>query len=485
MQEALLPKISKREPIVIHGNRKGFFDRKKKSELHLLFIIFIDVLLLNAILLGSMLLQLEPRLLFGQYQEELLLFLFIANSIGILVAAFSNIYGLLEGVKLSLKIKNLFWGSLIFFGSISLIYDQFFYDIFGIHFLIPAMICFTGLSFLAHMFMRYYNRDKTSFLSYAVVGGRPSNLRYLERVLASTYGENTFCLGQFSDKDIPGVARLGGFSDVLHKIKNNLQVNKLLYYDSPLSTKEVQYLEHLCRTHFIDFEVVPKGIAYFEKGTQVEQIAHLPILRRRREPLHLLQNRIFKRAFDIVFSLLVILFVFSWLYPLIAVLIKLSSKGPVLFSQKRTGYWNKPFLCLKFRTMKVNNNSHKKQAVKNDPRITKIGAILRKTNLDEFPQFINVLKGDMSVVGPRPHMLKHTKDYSALLDKYMIRHEVKPGITGWAQVNGWRGPTDQLYKMVKRVEYDVNYIENWSFWFDCKCIFLTVFNMVKGEENAF
>ena len=125
------------------------------------------------------------------------------------------------------------------------------------------------------------------------------------------------------------------------------------------------------------------------------------------------------------------------------------------------------------------------QATKNDSRITKIGDFLRRTNIDEFPQFFNVLLGDMSVVGPRPHMLKHTEEYSKLIDQFMIRHQVKPGITGWAQVSGWRGPTEQLYQMAKRVEYDVNYIENWSFWFDCKCIFLTVLNMFKGEENAF
>jgi putative colanic acid biosynthesis UDP-glucose lipid carrier transferase len=135
--------------------------------------------------------------------------------------------------------------------------------------------------------------------------------------------------------------------------------------------------------------------------------------------------------------------------------------------------------------MTVNGDSDKKQAVKNDSRITKVGAFLRKTSLDELPQFLNVFMGDMSVVGPRPHMLKHTEEYAGLIDTFMFRHAVKPGITGWAQVNGWRGPTPEVYQMEKRVEFDVDYIESWNLWLDVKCIFYTVFNIVKGEKNAF
>ena len=141
--------------------------------------------------------------------------------------------------------------------------------------------------------------------------------------------------------------------------------------------------------------------------------------------------------------------------------------------------------CLKFRTMRVNNESDKLQATKGDPRITRIGEFLRKTSLDELPQFINVFKGEMSVVGPRPHMLKHTKDYSAIIDKYMVRHFIKPGLTGWAQVNGYRGETKELWQMEKRVEYDVWYIENWNFMLDMKIIFLTLIGIFKGDKNAF
>ena len=168
-----------------------------------------------------------------------------------------------------------------------------------------------------------------------------------------------------------------------------------------------------------------------------------------------------------------------------AIAIKISSPGPVYFRQKRTGYHGKEFQCLKFRTMKVNATADSAQATKDDPRKTRLGEFLRRTSLDELPQFINVLRGEMSVVGPRPHMLKHTEDYSKLVDRYMLRHIVKPGITGWAQVNGYRGITDELWKMEKRVEYDVWYVENWSFLLDLKIVVRTVMNAVHGESNAF
>ncbi|MDE5684305.1 MAG: sugar transferase, partial [Muribaculaceae bacterium] len=157
----------------------------------------------------------------------------------------------------------------------------------------------------------------------------------------------------------------------------------------------------------------------------------------------------------------------------------------VYFRQERTGYLGRSFECLKFRTMKVNSTSDVCQATKNDPRKTRFGEFLRRTSIDELPQFINVWRGEMSIVGPRPHMLMHTEQYTELIDRYMLRHAVKPGITGWAQVNGYRGPTDELWKMERRVEYDVWYIENWSLLLDMKIIVRTVINAFRSDENAF
>jgi undecaprenyl-phosphate galactose phosphotransferase/putative colanic acid biosynthesis UDP-glucose lipid carrier transferase len=204
----------------------------------------------------------------------------------------------------------------------------------------------------------------------------------------------------------------------------------------------------------------------------------------RKEPLEIPENRLVKKIFDISFSLFVICFVCSWLFPILITLIKLTSKGPVFFKQLRSGEDNKSFLCYKFRTMQVNNLSDEIQATVNDPRITRIGAFMRKNNLDELPQFFNVLMGHMSVVGPRPHMLRHTSQYSELIHNYLVRHFTKPGITGWSQINGYRGETKDLYKMKKRVEYDIWYIENWSFLLDLKIVLRTVGKMLYGDDKA-
>lgn len=210
-----------------------------------------------------------------------------------------------------------------------------------------------------------------------------------------------------------------------------------------------------------------------------------PIISLRNEPLEDVRHRFTKRIFDIVFSSMVILFVFSWLFPILAVMIKLSSKGPVFFKQLRSGRNDRPFMCYKFRTMTINSESDSKQATKNDSRITKIGSFLRRTSMDELPQFFNVLIGDMSVVGPRPHMLMHTAQYKALVNQFMVRHFLKPGITGWAQVNGFRGETRHQKDMEDRVKCDIYYLENWTSMFDMKIILKTVANIAEGEKNAF
>ena len=192
------------------------------------------------------------------------------------------------------------------------------------------------------------------------------------------------------------------------------------------------------------------------------------------------------RLFDILFSLIVIFFIMSWLLPLLALIIKATSKGPVFFSQLRSGKAGKEFNCLKFRSMTVNAASDTLQATKNDARITPIGKFIRKTSLDEFPQFFNVLLNHMSVVGPRPHMLKHTQEYQELVEKFMVRHFAKPGITGWAQVSGFRGETKKVQDMANRAAADIWYIENWNIFLDVKIIFLTVWRVFfRRDRNAF
>jgi len=237
--------------------------------------------------------------------------------------------------------------------------------------------------------------------------------------------------------------------------------------------------------NLIRFKLVPEHYEYLQGALFEQSISNIQALSIRVEPLEDLVTRASKRLFDILFSSIIIVFVLSWLYPLLAFLIKLSSNGPVLFTQLRSGRDNKPFTCYKFRSMFVNGEQNSLQATKDDPRVTKIGAFLRKTSLDEFPQFFNVLLGHMSIVGPRPHMLSHTEQYSNLIDQFMVRHFIKPGITGWAQINGLRGETKTVNDMHERVKADVWYMENWSFPLDLKIIFMTAFNVLHGEKNAY
>lgn len=266
-------------------------------------------------------------------------------------------------------------------------------------------------------------------------------------------------------------------------VKENL-VDEMYCTLSGDSNDLMERLMNIAESNAVDFYYVPQVGSRVIRRFELNYVGSIPALSSRANPLSHNVNKFIKRLFDFIFSTIFLIFSPLIFLP-VAIAIKLSSPGPVFFKQKRTGYRGRDFMCYKFRTMKVNKDSDKLQATENDPRKTKLGDFLRKTSIDELPQFINVWKGEMSIVGPRPHMIKHTVDYSELIDKYMLRHIIKPGITGWAQVNGFRGGTKELWQMQKRVEYDVWYAENWNLLLDVKIIFKTVINAIKGEENAF
>jgi putative colanic acid biosynthesis UDP-glucose lipid carrier transferase len=258
-----------------------------------------------------------------------------------------------------------------------------------------------------------------------------------------------------------------------------------IYFALPLTRKEL--LEDMLKfadDNFIYFRIAPDFGKVLERTCNVVLMNTIPVLTARKEPLRVSFNAALKRAFDILFSLLVIVFIFPFVLPPIALAIRLDSGGPIVFKQLRPGKKNKLFECYKFRTMTVNNTTEV-QATRDDARITQVGRFLRKTNLDELPQFFNVLLGSMSVVGPRPNMISQLEQYSKTIRQYKLRHFITPGITGYAQVNGFRGETRQQELMEKRVEYDVLYLENWSLSLDIKIIWLTIWNMVKGDRNAF
>jgi putative colanic acid biosynthesis UDP-glucose lipid carrier transferase len=258
-----------------------------------------------------------------------------------------------------------------------------------------------------------------------------------------------------------------------------------IYFALPLTEKTIfADISKFADDNCIYLRIAPDFSGVVKENYDVLMYDSMPVLTTRKEPLGVSLNAGLKRIFDILFSLTVILTVFPFIVPIIALAIKLDSKGPIIFKQLRPGKKNKLFECYKFRTMTV-NNSTELQAKMNDPRITRVGKFLRKTNLDELPQFVNVLLGNMSVVGPRPNMVSQLEEYSRTIDRYKVRHFVTPGITGYAQVNGFRGETREPGLMEKRVEYDVMYLENWSLSLDIKIIFLTIWNMVRGEKRAY
>ena len=251
-----------------------------------------------------------------------------------------------------------------------------------------------------------------------------------------------------------------------------------------LRDNDIEKLIDFSDNNYITLKLIADSKSTLYRNLAVEYYGYIPIIALRKTPLEKQVNIKLKRTFDIAFSLFVILFILSWLTPLLGLLIKIESSGPIFFKQNRPGLMEKEFFCFKFRSMMINKTTER-EATRNDPRVTKIGKFIRKTSIDEMPQFFNVLLGDMSVVGPRPHLWAQNKLYGTKIKKYMIRHHVKPGVTGLAQVRGFRGEIETDEDMVNRIKFDVYYIENWSLWIDIKIIFLTVINIFKGEEKAY
>jgi putative colanic acid biosynthesis UDP-glucose lipid carrier transferase len=301
-------------------------------------------------------------------------------------------------------------------------------------------------------------------------------------------GLNTELVGFIEDEDniheLSNYPIIANINDTI-KIAKELSVHEIFSTITPEQNHYIYRLMNEAEDTCLRFKVVPNLSVFLSKPVVVDYIRDLPILALRSNPLEDVANRVKKRILDIVISSLVIVFILSWLIPLLSILIYLESKGPIFFTQLRTGKNLAPFVCLKFRSMRLNKEADVKQATKYDNRITKIGAFLRKTSLDEFPQFINVFRGDMSLVGPRPHMIKHTNDFSKVVDHYMLRQFLKPGITGWAQINGYRGEIANPDQIKDRVSSDLWYLEHWTVWLDLRIIFLTVFKVFKGDKNAY
>ena len=344
--------------------------------------------------------------------------------------------------------------------------------------------------FVERTAVQRYRRHGHNQRRVVFVGSNPSMLTIYEYLVgdpAIGYHINGYYANEPMENCPEGLHYKGTLDDVTQIMENSLEPGRVeeLYCGLPMSELAfIRKLMRYCNNNTIHFYYVPAFTAVFGHTFQQELVGETAVFTNYDEPLMLAGNKFVKRTFDIVVSSCVLLCLLPFI-PLIALAIYIQSPGPIFFKQARTGINGRNFYCYKFRSMHVNKDADLVQATKNDPRKFAFGNFMRKTNIDELPQFFNVLKGDMSIVGPRPHMLHHTEVYRELIDKYMVRHFVKPGITGWAQVTGFRGETKELWQMEGRVQRDIWYIEHWSFWLDLLIIWKTAKQVIVPDKHAY
>lgn len=328
------------------------------------------------------------------------------------------------------------------------------------------------------------------FDNLLIVGATPAAMEFYETI-NKYYYYGYKCIGFVDNqqKKMNGCPYFGNTQSLATILKSQ-KVDEVIIALPNHENAQIQDCIEVCDYLKVKARILPDMQQYSTSAIQVNNIGQLSVMNIRALPLDKLENKILKQSFDILFAVLFFILIGSWLMPLIALAIKLSSKGPVIFKQERWGLNNEKIICYKFRTMvaeseDIGPNGEFNQATKNDPRITRFGNFLRKSNLDELPQFWNVLLGNMSTVGPRPHPTPLNIQVMHTVDNYMLRHIVKPGITGWAQVNGCRGETREPGSMQRRVNFDLYYIHRWTFWLDCQIILQTIINIFRGDQNAY
>jgi putative colanic acid biosynthesis UDP-glucose lipid carrier transferase len=349
-----------------------------------------------------------------------------------------------------------------------------------IKYILVSFFCIAIFKYLMFFLLKRYRSIFKGNIRKTIILGKTPQSESLEKFLIDTpaYGFINKKIICFKDRPKLNI-------EAIFDYISNEEIDEIFCSISELNNEDLLAVVNYADNNLKVVKFIPDRSKVLSKKLQHDYYGIIPILTFRTIPLDDPFSALLKRVFDIVFSLAVIVLILSWLTPLIALVIKVESKGSVFFTQSRNGYNFKSFNCFKFRSMVVNPKADLEQVTRGDARITIFGQLLRKTSLDEMPQFFNVLKGDMSVVGPRPHMLSHTDMYAKKIDKFMVRHFVKPGITGLAQVSGFRGEVETDKDIIGRVQHDIFYIENWSFFLDLKIIFQTLYNTIRGEEKAY
>jgi len=332
-------------------------------------------------------------------------------------------------------------------------------------------------------FARAKYREEGGNAVNVIVIGRDRNLKKIRKVFDEPDLGYRY-LGYFDNSHSKSPTYQGKIEECFRYLKEH-DIHQIFCIASRLSQAQLFNLMAFADNNLIKLKIVPDNKEIFTRAMTIELYDNVPVLNLRELPLETQYAKVAKRCFDIFFSILVIVGVLSWLSPLIYILQRFNSNEPLFFKQKRHGVNRKVFWCYKFRSMTTTADANTKMMTKNDKRVTKLGRILRRTSIDELPQFYNVLLGDMSVVGPRPHMELHTEKYQTSVDKYLVRHFVKPGITGLAQIKGYRGEIVAQSDIVNRTRLDIFYVEKWSLWLDVKIIIKTVLNAIQGEEKAY
>lgn len=318
----------------------------------------------------------------------------------------------------------------------------------------------------------------------AIIVGYSQSAKELRYFFEKDPWSNYRFLGYFTDNEKRNEQIIGNFIEIKNYIEKE-KVDDVFLLLNHIPKELQKEVANITKNQSTNIHLVPELSTFAMMNVSYTEFGHQPVLNVERGPLSKLHNQLIKRAIDIFISTIIILSLLTWIIPILWLINKLIYRQGVFFVQARNGLNNQQFRCIKFRSMFDNPLADKKEAGMGDDRVTPLGKFLRKTSIDELPQFINVFKGEMSVVGPRPHMLRHTSLYRKTLKEFMVRHTVKPGLTGLAQVSGFRGSIFNEKHLRNRVKMDIKYIETWTIWMDIKIMLLTILRIFKGDKNAF
>jgi len=415
-----------------------------------------------------------------------ILFLMYVNSFWLIISYYTEFYKIFRHTKIIRVIAQTITQFFLFFLAYFAFFGIFKEGLIVNNQLKVFLFIFTGITsfkLLYFYFLKLYRKGGLNFRNVVIVGLDPTSKKITEMFSAKNDLGYRF-KGFFTDKKNKSANYLGSIKDSYSYILDN-EIDEIYCTLSLLDKKQIKELQEFANVNDLKVNLIPDSKEIYNKNFSLEYYDTVPVLKIKELPFEKFETRVIKRIFDIMFSIFILIFVLSWLTPLLSFFIKLESKGPIFFKQQRKGLDGQNFICYKFRSMRVNKLSDKAHTEKNDKRITKVGAFIRKTSIDELPQFFNVIKGEMSVVGPRPHMNIQSLRFEKEIDNYLIRNAVKPGITGLAQTRGYRGEIKKKSDIENRVRLDIFYIENWSFLLDIKIILQTIFNAFKTDEKAY